>query len=278
MEFLATVAKSGGWTEQNTYFSERKIHFKHQNPIAVNLQNSLHLLATFCLFTKVATLHAQDDNNLPPETFTISISHDNAFGFLPVVTGSIPLRERMSLSFYGNFWTNPSYAAFAGRDFWLEAGVGLALSSRNGQWLLNPSLGTTHGNLLSATPEGVLLDGVVPGVVVFHASERFEGELYALWYKALRQKNAGSTDYFLGWVYPGYRFGKRVSAGLHVENFSVLRQTGTSSGVLYTWLGAYAKLTVAERYWFRLAGGRNLENNGNYGRDYYRLTVGWSML
>lgn len=233
----------------------------------------------FCFLACVKTVNAQENASMPPETFTITVGHDPAFGFLPGANGSFPLTKKYSFTYYGLFWTNPGYSnREAATDYWLEAGAGVSWFSKNGQWLWNPSLGLTHGVLLSGAARGVFGDGVVPNVVAFHKNSRFEGEYYAGYYKSLRKEGPVSSDYLLAWAYPGIIVNKHVALGAHVENFRLLRATDSDPINIYTWLGAYVKFTVGEKYWFRFAGGVNLEDNGLMGGDYYRLSVGIPLL
>lgn len=226
----------------------------------------LLVLLVLCRFSIV---YAQSEK--PASTLSVTATQDPAFGFYPLVNGSFGLKPNLSLTFYGIFWTNPSFAnAPAGTDWWLETGTGLSFTLAEGL-LLNPSIGFTHGKLLSGGQQGVIADGMVPNLAVFYNKGRFESELYGAYYKSLRKEGPVTTDYFLGWLYAGTVLHKHVSAGAHYEQFRITRITDGNPQSLYHWLGVYLKFSLDKGYFFRFSGGKNFTDNSGYPAEFYRL-------
>ena len=218
-------------------------------------------------------LSAQSEEEAP-STFAFSLNMDNAFGFNPAVFGSFGLNEKVSFTYYGIFWTNHDYTA-NGLDAWLETGVGLGFPVGS-KLYLNPSIGFTHGNLLSNTPVGGAFEGIVPNLAGFYTGDIFEAEIYAGYYAALKDDpNTISSDFLLYWIYPGVRITDKFSAGLHYEQFYLAKDDTGDSGSLYQWVGAYLKFTVGDKYTFRLSAGENLNDDAGavYSPSFYKLSV-----
>ncbi|MEM1118907.1 MAG: DUF6733 family protein [Bacteroidota bacterium] len=204
-------------------------------------------------------------------TFSIALNQDNAFGFAPAVYGSFNVKEKFDFTYYGIFWTNHAYTNEGG-DAWTETGIGLGFTALQEKAYINPSLGFTHGSLLSNSPSGNFGEGIVPSVVAFYADEKLETELYFGYYKALRD-GGNSADFILYWAYPGYIFSDKFSAGLHYEQFYLTRDDSGISENQYQWLGAYVKFSAGDKYTFRFSFGDNLGNNPLYSGSYYKLGV-----
>lgn len=236
----------------------------------------MKLFKFYCcfLFLCVETILVAQDK--PAATFSLSLNHDSSFGLYPIVNGSIGLNKNLSLTFYGVFWTNPTYgnslAPVTGSDLWLESGIGISRTTADNRWLFNPSLGFTHGKLLSGGERGVVFDGIAPNIALFHFGDKWEGELYSCYYKSLRKEGI-TTDYFLGWLYAGYKPWPEWSFGLHVEDFSILRADNAQATNLYRWVGAYVKFILKETYLFRFSAGKNMTKQDYYSPEYYRLGV-----
>lgn len=233
---------------------------------------SLLLLTPFLLFAQT------EDNSgaeKAPSSFSLAINQDNAFGFYPAIYGSFGLNKNTSLTFYSIFWTNPQYGtAEAGTDLWTEMGIGLGFSLWDDQILLQPSIGFTHGRLLSGQPEGVAGDGIVPSLVAFYFGQRLELEAFFSYYRSMRRDQVSFTDYVLYWAYPGVIINEHISLGLHFESFD-LTSAGfdIEPGPLYTWFGAYVKFTVKGKYALRFSTGSNSANESTYSDDFYKITA-----
>ncbi len=214
-----------------------------------------------------------------PETFAVVLSMDNAFGFNPALFGSFGLGkdgelDAISLTYYGIFWTNPSYGTLIdGSDAWLETGVGLGFSGLSGRLYVNPSIGLTHGKLLSDSPRGIFAEGIVPSVSTTFNDGMLEGEVFFAWYKALQNKGNNSGDYLLYWILPGVKVSKRTSLGMHYERFDRVRHARGDTGKQYAWLGGYLKFNLSDRYIFRFSAGVNSADNGIYSENFYKLTA-----
>lgn len=242
--------------------------------------NKVIALPAFLLF-QVALFAQQAPSDLEairPSTFVLNFSQDNAFGFVPSITGTFPSAyQHWDFSFYGNFWTNPALAnQKLNTDFWVESGLGMAWTGAKGKLTLNPTLGFASGRLLSGGDRGLFAEGLVPSFTATYKSRRLEGDFYWAWYKSIR-KGKGSkvtSDFTLSWLYAGIIMDRNFSVGMHIENFKATRITNSEAKNLYSWLGGYLKITVNRRYWIRFSTGFNLELDPAYGEEYYKMTVG----
>ena len=126
-----------------------------------------------------------------PSSFGITFNMDNGFGFYPVVYGSIGLNSTLDLTFYGAFWTNPSFGlppTTYSSDLWLENSFGIGFNAFGGSAYINPSLGFTHGKFLSGGPESVAFEGVVPSLAVYLNKGALDTEIYLSLYQHLRDE------------------------------------------------------------------------------------------
>jgi hypothetical protein len=227
----------------------------------------------FLCITIQSTLLAQSDAEKPESTLAIAINQDNAFGFYPAVYGSFGVDQSLSFSYYGLFWTNPSFGnATTGTDFWTEMGIGLSFGVFEDRLLLNPSLGFTHGRLLSGGPTAVVGDGIVPSLTGFLSDGIFEAEFFGAYYKALRKEGPNTYDYLLFWIYPGIVINDRISLGFHYESFILTRTESDDTGSLYSWTGGYLKFTLDNQATLRLSAGVNIKDS-DYSPEYYKLAV-----
>lgn len=224
------------------------------------------------LFFHVQQLVAQNS------TFSVALNQDNAFGFAPAVYGSFGIKENLDFTYYGIFWTNHAFTN-NGAGTWTETGIGLGFPALDGKAYINPSLGFTHGSLLSnGTKEGGNFgEGIVPSFVTYYTGDKLETEIYLGYYKALRDGGI-SSDYLFYWVYPGYIFSDKFAAGIHYEQFYLTRDDIGGSENQYQWLGAYVKFTADNTHTFRFSMGENLANNEFYSTNFYKLSVLVSLL
>ena len=221
-----------------------------------------------------SNLDAQEADEKQASTFNIVINQDNAFGFYPSVFGSFGLSDRLSFTYYSIFWTNPSYGNLVnGTDIWLEMGIGVGFPLLDDKIYLNPSLGTTHGRLLSDAPKGEIFEGLVPSIALFYLDERFEGEAFAAYYKVIKTKSANSGDYLLYWILPGVVLSPNISLGLHYESFVNTWLSEGEGSTFYQWFGGYFKFTVNDKYTFRFSAGTNTADNPQYSGQFYKLNV-----
>ncbi|MCB0678978.1 MAG: hypothetical protein KDC32_03120 [Saprospiraceae bacterium] len=233
----------------------------------------------FLLLILSLSLSVQSQTDKPAPSFLVAINQDNAFGFYPAVYGSLGWKNETSFTFYGLFWTNPSFGnAGSGTDLWTEMGIGIQTLLADGRLSVNPSLGLTHGSLLSGGSRGVVGDGIVPSMTAFFVDGRVEAELFAAYYKSLREEGPVTYDYLLYWIYPGIALNERLAAGLHYESFVLTRNSGgIDNGAQYIWTGAFVKWNINETYTFRFSAGINWTDSDFYSDEYYKLSVVMAM-
>lgn len=229
-------------------------------------------ISILLIFFFLQTLFAQDEK--PTPTFALTFNQDASFGFYPGFYGSLGIDANTRFTYYSLFWTNPAFGSAAtGNNFWTETGFGFLWYILKNRATLNPSLGFTHGLLLSGGAQGVIGDGIVPGLTGYYLDSRFETELFFAYYKALRKEGPVTYDYILTWIYPGILITPAVSVGFHYENFILTRSEGGNEGIQYTWTGGYVKVTHPRGYSIRFSAGANLEEGSVYSDEYYRVNV-----
>jgi hypothetical protein len=217
-----------------------------------------------------------EDEYRKHDTFTLTINQDNVFGFYPSFGGSIPFNRKWNFTYYSVFWTNFSYS-INGINNWLEAGMGVSYVRK--RFTFNPSIGTTHGGVLSGAKEGKLLEGIVPAVLLSYNGDRLETDFSGAWYKSVRNYDNNANDSFWGCANLGLKITPKISFGFHDENNirtnipdfykqNILEIEG------FNVLGGYLKFVARDRYIFKFTGAKNISHSNDiYSHDFYRLEV-----
>jgi len=121
---------------------------------------------------------------------SFSLNQDVFFGFYPQVNGSYKQNDRLDWTYYGIFWTTPSFGTGGGGGLWTEFGGGVNLKAWEGRLQFNPQLGVLNGKLLSNGSFPMALEGVVPNFTVNADAARVEGQFYLGYYLAARKGKA----------------------------------------------------------------------------------------
>ena len=212
-------------------------------------------------------------------TFGITLTMENAFGFYPVIYGTIGLNSKIDLTFYGVMWTNPTFGlpqSTYSSDLWLENSFGIGFNAFNGNAYISPSIGFVHGKFLSGGEQSVAFEGIVPSLSFYLYPGNFDGEIYFSLYQHLRDEvtdpdNRSTADLIFYWVTPGYWISKSFGVGVHYEGLFLKFGDGDFESS-YQWLGPYVKLRVNGKYDLRFAAGPNLKK-GIYADEFYKLTA-----
>ncbi|MEM8523092.1 MAG: DUF6733 family protein [Bacteroidota bacterium] len=204
----------------------------------------------------------------------INFVQNSVGGFFPVFLGHVNIKPNLNFTWYNIFWTNASFGTLeAGKDLWLEHGVGLGFSALDGKLYINPSLGLTHGKFLSGGESTVVGDGIVPSVFSLYNQGRFESEFYLAYYKSLRKEGTVTRDFILNWAAAGAKINNHLSIGGFYEQFVLTRVTEGDPTSIYQWLGGYVKVPFGSGHFVRLAAGNNLFNRNEIGEDFYKVNV-----
>lgn len=220
-------------------------------------------------------------------TFSVALNQDTFFGFYPAVSGAYQMSDKLEWTFYGIFWTTPSFGTGGGGGLWTEFGTGVNLSLAGGKLKLNPQIGILNGKLLSNGAFPMFLEGAVPSLTANLSTDRLEGQLYAGYYAALRTGqvlntagsalvDAASRNNFLHWwINAGYKVTPAFSFGGHYEHLRSNPSLGESSDV-YQWLGPYVQASIPSKgISLRLSGGADVTDrpatNGN--NSFYKMTA-----
>jgi len=224
-------------------------------------------------------------------SYTISMNQDTFFGFYPIVTGSYKVNDKVDWTTYGIFWTTPSFGTGGGSGLWTEFGTGVNFNTLDGKLSINPQLGFLNGKLLSNGNFPMAFEGFVPNLTANVDTDRFEGQLYAGFYTALRKGRVPNTtggglgpapvqnNFVHWWLNGGVKLAPVISAGLHYEALD-FRASGTgSSGIprsgVYKWLGPYVQANLSSKFSVRYTFGANvIDRPSSDGNDsFYKLTA-----
>ena len=249
-----------------TNYSPKNLDMRYPYVILISA-----IISTSCL--------AQQDSVTRSSTFGISFTMENAFGFYPVIYGSLGISPGLDLTFYGAMWTNPSFGfpqTTFSSDMWLENSFGLGFNTLDGTIYVNPSLGFTHGKFLSGGDESVAFEGIVPSLSLYINPGNMDTEIYFSIYQHLRNEvtdpiNRSTADMLFYWITPGYWVSKQISLGIHYEALFLKFGDGDLESS-YQWLGPYIKLRTRNKYDFRFMAGPNLKE-GIYANEFYKLSV-----
>ncbi len=225
--------------------------------------------------------HAQEaiDNEKRPSTFGVTLTMENAFGFYPIIYGTIGLSANLDFTFYGVMWTNPSFGlpqSTFSSDLWLENSFGIGFNAFNGKAYINPSIGFTHGKFLSGGEQSVAFEGIAPSLSLYFYPGKTDTEIFFAYYQHLRDEvtdpvNRSTAGMMFYWVTPGYWITKSFCAGIHYEGLFLKFGDGDLESS-YQWLGPFIKFRVNGRYDLRFAVGPNLKE-GIYADEFYKLTA-----
>ena len=243
------------------------------------------IILLFILAFSISHLSSQDTDTLKkrPSTFGITLTMENAFGFYPVVYGSIGISPKLDFTFYGAFWTNPSFGfpqTTFSSDLWLENSFGIGFNALDGQAYINPSLGFTHGKFLSGGDQSVAFEGLVPSLSLYYYPGNFDSEIYFSFYTHLRDEvtdpiNRSTADMIFYWLTPGYWVSKSFCFGVHYEGLYLKFGEGEFDSS-YQWLGPFIKFRINDIYDFRFMAGPNLKK-GVYADEFYKLTANFPL-
>ncbi len=217
-----------------------------------------------------------------PFSMNVSLNSDIFFGFYPFFSGSYNFSETTAFTFYGILWSGGTAGAWGN---WTEFGVGVNLSPMEGL-NINPQIGLLNGSLTSGLGTPTLGEGFVPNLTVGLNLDKVEGEFYGGYYVGLDHGNEHTNNYLHYWLNGGYKFGRIVSAGLHLEH---LRFTGgqnygdDAAYDYYMALGPYIQFSSPDGNTFaRFTTGSDLRDDemrikSEYGiSSFYKLSVGYS--
>jgi hypothetical protein len=219
-------------------------------------------------------------------SYTVTMNQDSFFGFNPSFNGLVPAGDNVDLSFYGTFWTRPSFGlGGGGGSLWTEFGVGANFNLADGRLKVKPQIGITNGSLLSGGARRVtagvtergpaFADGIVPSLTINYSGDKIEAEYYGGYYAALRNRNdTGGLDFLHTWLNVGYKASSTVSFGPHYELLSNTRNPVDGANKSYEWLGGYVQFTLPKGFFARFTAGADLDKD-NTG-DFYKMSVGMS--
>ncbi len=260
---------------------------------------SAHMKNWVCTMSAIAALlwvstpaTAQQAPAESKASYTVSLNQDSFFGFYPIATGSYEANDKIDYTFYGIFWTTPSFGTGGGGGLWTEFGGGVNFKTFGGKLNFNPQLGILNGKLLSAGDFAMALEGFVPNITVNLDTEKVEGQFYLGSYLAARTGERLNTEtqrlepvpvqnnFLHWWANAGYRFPKVISTGLHYEALGFY-PSGTGrppSADLYRWLGPYVQANLSENFSIRFTAGANVldrpatDGNGSF----YKMSATYS--
>lgn len=236
----------------------------------------------------LSVANAQDSKS----SGSFSLNQDVFFGFYPQINGAYRQSGTLDWTYYGIFWTTPSFGTGGGGGLWTEFGGGVNVRTMEGKLQVNPQLGALNGKLLSNGSFPVALEGVVPNITVNLNTSRAEGQFYLGYYLAARKgevPDAGGTglvsapvqnNFVHWWGNGGVKLSPVISVGLHYEAL-YSDPSGTSppsAAHLYRWLGPYVQASLPNNISVRFTAGSDvMDRPATNGTDsFYKLTASYS--
>jgi hypothetical protein len=251
------------------------------------------------------------DTTKHPVSVTMAMQADSFFGFNPSIYGTYGLTDNVALAFNFTYWTMISGVGVHDANPWLETDIGLNLTFLDKRLSITPMIGFVHGQLLSSRggffPKGggsvnertTAFEGAVPNITINYLDNRFEGEFYLGYYKAMRSEGGSSSeggapincdpsvgagglgncqgptggrgtwDFLHWWVNAGYRVNSMWSLGVHYETLLTTRDSSAPGAAqdYYRWLGPYVEMKLAGGMAFRFTAGHDFTDN----EDFYKL-------
>ena len=140
------------------------------------------------------------DTTKHPVSVTMAMQADSFFGFNPAIYGTYGLTDNVALAFSVTYWTAISGIGVHNNNPWLETDMGLNLTFLDKRLSITPMLGFVHGQLLSSrggffsnadgstNERTTAFEGIVPSLTMNYSDDRFEGEFYLGYYKAIREE------------------------------------------------------------------------------------------
>jgi hypothetical protein len=231
--------------------------------------------------TIVGTPYPYTTGGDAPFSGSVTLNQDIFFGFYPIINGAYSINDKVALTFYGTFWTNPAFtpSGTGGSGLWTEIGGGLSFSVLDGALSINPQLGFLNGSLLSGSSRADTFEGLVAQISFSHAGRYTEGQLYGAYYLATEAPS--TNDFAHWWLTAGVRpfadctnWTQIFSVGGHFEQLYRTKFKGGQTSNLYTWLGLYVQLTLPNNVFLRVNGGWDLKDN--ISGTFYKVTMGYS--
>lgn len=251
------------------------------------------------------------DTTKHPVSVTMAMQADSFFGFNPAIYGTYGLTDNVALAFNFTYWTMISGVGVHDNNPWLETDVGLTFTSLEKRLSVTPMIGFVHGQLLSSRggffPNGggsvnertTAFEGFVPNIIANYIDNRFEGEFYMGYYKAIRSEGGsggaftnctspvlgngqclgtgqgvgaggrGTWDFLHYWVSAGVRMNSMWSGGVHYEHLLTTRDSSAPGAAqdYYRWIGPYVEMKLPGSMAFRFTVGKDLTDN----QDFYKL-------
>lgn len=248
------------------------------------------------------------DTKKHPVSVTMAMQADSFFGFNPQIYGTYGLTDNIALAFNVTYWTMISGVGVHDNNPWLETDVGVNLTFLDKRLSVTPMIGFVHGQLLSSRggffPNGggsvnertTAFEGAVPNITVNYLDDRFEGEFYLGYYKAIRSEggdpgaattctvigdpggnclgpnqggNRGTWDFLHYWANAGYRLNSMWSLGAHYEHLLTTRDNSAPGAQqdYYRWIGPYVEMKLPGGMAFRFTSGKDLTDN----QDFYKV-------
>jgi hypothetical protein len=221
------------------------------------------------------------DSPKNPFSASLTIGQDSFFGFYPILNGYYDITDRLQFSFYGQFWTTPSFSTTGsgGSGLWTEIGIGFNLKLEERKLSINPQIAALNGVLLSGAAQPLAFEGIVPTVTINRSGIYTEGQLYAGYYLATAAPR--TNDFIHWWINGGVKpfaeaenFLSIVSVGAHFEQLFRTRFRLGSGSNLYTWIGPYTQFKLPNGVYLRLSAGWDTQNT--FSDCFYKAMMGFS--
>lgn len=227
----------------------------------------ISLISIVCITFDISLLAQSAENNRSKSSarFELGIEQDANFGFYPSARAVLSINDAFEVGGYGNYYTNPTYAAADGTGPWTEFGLlmnFLPLQNKYQDLFLSVNLGLSNGNILSGDSIAHFGEGFSVGIVAAYNYSGIELLATGNYYAPFKERGIFANSFYFYSLSAGFYFLSVLSAGIHYEenvlNFLQLNEREQS----YEWLGPYVQFLINETYSLRFTGGWDLSDNG----------------
>jgi hypothetical protein len=128
------------------------------------------------------------------------------------------------------------------------------------------------GTRTDASSGNAVFDGIVPSLTINYNDGQLEGEFYAGYYAATRNRDQQGLDFLHTWINGGVKVAPRLSIGGHYELLENSFAGGPAeSGRVYQWVGGYTHFAMPKNVFARFTAGVDTQSDRG---EFYKLAAG----
>lgn len=234
------------------------------------------------LFTSLTNLYSEDQGT----NFSLNLTQDPVFGFVPTAKICISETNGFNLLFYGKIWESKQVSDTLGIiQASPEFGFGLAFPLFNDKLKLTPILGLGNGNYHSGGGKSVFLDYLAVSLnadYVYNENMTIKSQFNSRFYVRNIAYIRPKINEFQWQINPEYKFFNNHKIGIYIDQYVLYKKYWTTSATFtqYFWTGISYRVAAAKAaLWF--SAGVDLVDYFDSGvssenkelKDYYKLMI-----